>query len=135
MMPSPLGEGVHNRLREIGTSCPIFAHDRGMWTFLTQRRIGADPIVDAMLLGLGARIESYGQEIVLPSPLTEKDGVRQWVSVPYDQFRPSMDTVVYVADYVSGRRCLAMRHGRGGDIRGTPFAWVPLSASRLVLAP
>jgi hypothetical protein len=94
-MPSALGERVHDRMRLVGASGPIFSHDTDRWTFLTRpHRLGGDLGLAARLNRFNAQLVPSGAEILLPSPADEDMGRRRWVVQPGDMFRPLMETLM-----------------------------------------
>ncbi|WP_280387712.1 hypothetical protein [Nocardia wallacei] len=100
-MPVALGEATRDRMRVLGIGCQIVG-EADAWTFLVRPyRIDADPVLGAIALGLGIEAIRCGEAIRLPSP---GDQSCRWVAGPRDAFRPSVETVLHVADLISGTR-------------------------------
>ncbi|MBF6064706.1 hypothetical protein IU500_24720 [Nocardia terpenica] len=115
-VPATLGEPLCRRLQDLFPGCPIIGHNNQRMTILT-RPEAHESGLDDVLLSLGAALVESTALVVLPSPATEASGYRWWASTPRDAFRPRLETVIRVADQISGRGCLVMRYGRGGGFR------------------
>ncbi|MFF2085415.1 DNA-directed RNA polymerase subunit beta [Nocardia sp. NPDC058176] len=107
MMPTPLAERVKTILETRGiTPLSIIGHPRaGMWTFLVRsdiRPIGNPEDVGRLW---GARVVVIHEgDIALPSPSTDPDLIRTWVSPATGSFRPSGAVVIECArTYLSGQ--------------------------------
>lgn len=97
MMPTELAQRVRTSLDVRGVSpLSIIGHPRSnMWTFLVRsdiRPIG-DPEVVAQLWRARVVVIREG-DIALPSPATDPDLIRTWVSPATGVFRPSGAVVI-----------------------------------------
>ncbi|MEG8181921.1 hypothetical protein GZH49_25830 [Nocardia terpenica] len=115
-VPATLGESLCRRLQDLIQGCPVIGHSNQRMTILT-RPEAHESGLDDVLLSLRATLVESTALVVLPSPATEASGYRRWASTPRNAFRPRLETVIRLADQISGRGCLVMGYGRGGGIR------------------
>lgn len=115
-VPATLGDLLCHRLQILSPGCPVVIHNNQRMTILT-RPESHDPALDDALLPLRACLLKSTDLVVLPSPATEASGFRRWASAPRDSFRPTTETVIRIADNITGRGRLAMRYGRGGGFQ------------------
>lgn len=104
-MPSPLGGAVKTLMQRRKTPVgPIISHTRAnRWTFLVQPDVPGHPLFRE-LFGLNVAVAPPGAQILLPSPVDVRAGVRAWVQPPRSTLLPSGMVVVGIV-----RACLAAR--------------------------
>ncbi|MGW4770372.1 DNA-directed RNA polymerase subunit beta [Nocardia sp. NPDC004278] len=105
-MPADLGQMVkaHMQIRQQATG-PIISHPRSRrWTFIVRPDLPDDVPLFSELFRLNVTVARSGAQIALPSPADWQAGLRVWIELPRDTFRPSG---VAVVDAI--RACVVIR--------------------------